>query len=137
MTALRVAGWSNLVIGLLHLLALPWERRMSYWVGIGPAMERLAHTHVLLPYATWIATAAAFGACGLYTLWAAGSSRSLPSTRAAIVVITCIYVVRAVGGSGVGGFIEDASVKEAVFSTAALTLAVLYVMGVWALFRPS
>src|SRR5262249_3525392 len=99
MTALRVAGWSNLAIGLLHLIALPWERRMSYWVGIGPAMDRLEHRHFLLPYAMWIAAAAAFGACGLYTLSAAGSSRSVPLTRAAIVVVTCIYVVRAVGGS--------------------------------------
>jgi len=137
MTALRVAGWSNLAIGLLHLIALPWERRMSYWVGIGPAMDRLEHRHFLLPYAMWVAAAAAFGACGLYTLSAAGSSRSLPLTGAAIVVITCIYVVRAVGGSGLGGFIEDASVKEAAFSTVALTLAVLYVVGVWSLFRPS
>jgi len=137
MTALRIAGWSNLVIGLLHLGALPWERRLSYWVGIGPAMDRLEHTHALLPYAMWIAAAAAFGTCGLYTLSAAGSSRSLPFTRAAIVVITCIYVVRAVGGSGLGGFIEDASVKEAAFSTVALMLAVLYVVGVWSLFRPS
>ena len=125
MTALRIAAWSNLLIGLLHIAALPWERRMSYWVGIGPAMDRLERTHFLLPYAMWIAAAAAFGACGLYTLSAAGSSRSLPFTKAAIVVITCIYVVRAVGGSGLGGFIEDANLKEAAFSTVALTLALL------------
>jgi len=41
MTALRIAGWTNLAIGLLHIAALPWERRMSYWVGIGPDMDRL------------------------------------------------------------------------------------------------
>ena len=60
MTALRIAGWTNLAIGLLHIAARPWERRMSYWVGIGPDMDRLGRMHFLLPYALWIATAAAF-----------------------------------------------------------------------------
>ena len=41
MTALRIAGWTNLAIGLLHIAARPWERRMSYWVGIGPDMVGL------------------------------------------------------------------------------------------------
>jgi hypothetical protein len=133
MTALRIAGWSNLLIGLLHIAALPWERRMSYWVGIGPSMDRLERMHFLLPYALWIATAAAFGACGLYTLSAAGSFRSLPFAKAAIVAIACIYVLRAVGGTGMGGFLEDASAKEAAFST--IALGVLYAVGAWSLFR--
>lgn len=42
MSALRAAGWANVAIGLLHLAGLPWERRLSYWVGIGPDMDRLA-----------------------------------------------------------------------------------------------
>ena len=54
MTALRIAGWTNLAIGLLHIAARPWERRMSYWVGIGPDMDRLGRMHFLLPYALWI-----------------------------------------------------------------------------------
>ena len=105
MTALRIAGWTNLAIGLLHIAALPWERRMSYWVGIGPDMDRLGRMDFLLPYALWIATAAAFGAFGLYTLSAAGSFRSLPFAKAA------------------------------VFSTIALTIGVVYLVGAWSLFK--
>ena len=64
MTALRIAGWANLLIALFHIAGLPWEHRMSYWVGIGPDMDLLERVHFLLPYALWIATAAAFAVFG-------------------------------------------------------------------------
>jgi hypothetical protein len=129
MNALRAAGWANVAIGLLHLAGIPWERRLSYWVGIGPDMERLEHMHALLPALLWVATAAAFLAFGAYTLSVAGSVRSLPFAGPVVVGITWVYFLRAIGGSGMGGLIEDRGVQEVVFSGIALGVAVLYAAG--------
>ena len=70
---------------------------------------------------------------GLYALAAAGDIGWLPFLRPAIILISWVYLVRAVGGTGMGGFIEDATFKEAAFSTVALTIGVLYAIGARAL----
>ena len=129
MTALWLAGWASILIGVGHVLSLPWERRLSYWVGIGPDMDRLAAVHWVLPAVLTTATAGAFAAFGLYALSAAGTIRGLPLVRPAITGIAWLYLLRAVGGTGMGGFIEDASVKELTFSTIAGVIGVLYVVG--------
>ena len=98
-------------------------------------MDRLAGIHAALPYVLSIATGAVFGLFGLYTLSGAGDLRRLPFIMPAVVIIMWIYFVRAVGGSGLGGFIEDTSVKEVVFSTIALAMGTLYAVGARALYH--
>ena len=61
--------------------------------------------------------------------------RPLPFSSLVILAITWIYVVRAVGGVGIGGFLEDVQVREFVFSSVALAVAVLYGIGARALLR--
>ena len=131
--ALGIAGWANIVIGALHVLILVRAREMFYWVGIGPEMDRLAAVHFLLPYLLSVATGAVFCVFGLYALAAAGDIGWLPFLRPAIILISWVYLVRAVGGTGMGGFIEDATFKDAAFSTVALTIGVLYAIGARAL----
>ena len=135
MLALKLGGWANIVIGTLHVVGLIWARRMFYWVGIGPDMDRLGAVHALLPYVLSIVTGAVFCVFGLYAIAGAGDLRPLPLVRPAIIAITWMYLLRAIGGTGLGGFIEDASFKEAAFSTVALGIGVLYAIGARAVFR--
>ena len=60
MNALRIAGWSNIVIGILHVVTLVRAREMFSWVGIGQEMDRLGRVHFLLPYLLSAATGAVF-----------------------------------------------------------------------------
>lgn len=107
---------------------------MFYWVGIGPEMDRLGGVHFLLPYLLSIATGVGFCVSGLYALSAAGDFRPLPLVKPAIVAIAGIYLLRAVGGTGMGGFIEDGSLKQVAFSSIALVIGVLYAVGAWSIF---
>ena len=40
-----------------------------------------------------------------------------------------IYFVRAIGGAGIGGYIEDERLRDVVFSSVALAIAILYAIG--------
>ena len=131
MNALTVAGWSNIVIGILHVVTLIRAREMFYWVGIGPDMDRLSRVHVVLPYLLSVAAGAAFCVCGLYGLSAARVVRPLPLLGPGLMAIAGIFLLRAVGGTGLGGFLEDSCLKENAFSAVALVIGILYAVGAW------
>ena len=132
MLALRIGGWANILIGMGHLLAIVRLREISEWVG-GPDEGRLGALHPSLPYLLTFATGLVFVAFGLYALSACGDIRRLPFSTLVVLGITWIYVVRTVGGVGIGGFLEDAWAREFVFSSIALVIAVLYGIGARAL----
>ena len=126
--ALRVAGWANIVIGAGHVFSMVRMRETLEWVG-GPDFDRLSELHPTLPYLATLGAALAFVAAGLYALAAAGDVPRLPLTNLAILAIMWIYFVRAIGGAGVGGYIEDERLRDVVFSTVALAIAILHAIG--------
>ncbi len=130
--ALRIAGWANIVIGGGHVVSMLWMRETLEWVG-GPDFDRLHGIHPTFPYLATLGAALAFVAFGLYALAAAGDLPRLPLTNLAILGIMWIYFVRAIGGVGIGGFIEDERFRDVAFSSVALVIAVLYAIGARAL----
>lgn len=126
---LRIGGWANLAIALGHLLGLLRARRFFEFSDVRPEMERLAQINPALPAALTVATAANFGLFGLYALSAAGDFRPLPLTRVVLPAIAAVYVARAIGGTGLGGYLEDRSWKSRLFSTAALGIGLCYATG--------
>ncbi len=131
-TALRFGAWANIVIGVGHIIAMARLREISEWVG-GPG-DRIAAIHPSLPYVLTFATALIFIGFGVYGLSACGDFRRLPFARYAVVGITWLYLIRAVGGSGAGGFIEDTGTKELAFSAIALAISILYAFGARSVF---
>ncbi len=129
--ALRIGGWANIAIGVGHLLAMFRLREISAWVG-GPSVADPAF-HPLFPYVLTFVTALAFIGFGLVALSACGDIRRLPFQTAGVVVIAWIYLLRAVGGTGMGGLMEDTDVKNFCFSLVALAVSVLYGLGARAL----
>lgn len=128
LVALRIAGYANILIGIGHVLSMPWMRETLEWVG-GPDFDRLHGLHPTLPYLATLGAALAFVTFGLYALSAAGDLPRLPLTNLAILGIMWIYFVRAIGGAGIGGYIEDESLRDVVFSSVAFVLAILYAIG--------
>ncbi len=134
MAALRIGGWTNILIGVGHIVAMARLREISDWVG-GPSFDGPLAPHPSFPYLLTFGTGLVFVGFGLYALSACGDVRPLPFSSLVILAITWIYVVRAVGGVGIGGFLEDVQVREFVFSSVALAVAVLYGIGARALLR--
>lgn len=129
--ALRIGGWANIAIGVGHLLAMFRLREISDWVG-GPSVQHPTF-HPLFPYALTFVTALAFIGFGLVALSACGDIRRLPFRTEAVVAIAWVYLLRAVGGTGLGGLMEDADLKNFCFSLVALSICALYGLGARAL----
>ncbi len=135
MTALRIGGWANILIGVGHILAMARLREILDWVG-GPDFEGLHALHASFPYLLTFGTGLVFVGFGLYALSACGDIRPLPFSSLVTLAIMWIYAVRAVGGVGIGGFLEDMQGREFVFSSIALAVALLYGIGARSLLRP-
>lgn len=135
MTALRIAGWTTLLIALGHALAVLRMRDAAHWTGVGPEFDRLGERFFLLPHLMTLGAAAVFAAFGVYALSGAGDIRPLPWLRSALAAIAALFLVRALGGLGFGGLLEDEGVKQQAFSCASLALGLLYLAGAWGL-RP-
>ena len=129
--ALRIGGWANIAIGVGHLLAMLRLSEISAWVG-GPSVAEPVF-HPLFPYVLTFVTALVFIALGLVALSACGDIRPIPFQTAGVVAIAWIFLLRAIGGTGMGGFMEDTDVKNFCFSLVALAVGVLYGLGARAL----
>ena len=131
LTALRVGGWANILIGVGHWVAMGRLREISEWAG-GPLVDRPG-VFMLVPYALTLVTGGIFIIFGLYALSAVGDVRRLPYSTPVVVFVCWIFLLRGLGGTGMGGFIEDIDVKNLAFSSIALVVGVLYALGARAL----
>ncbi len=75
LTALRVGGWANILIGVGHWVAMVRLREISEWVG-GPLVDRPG-VFMLVPYALTLGAGCIFIIFGLYALSAVGDVRRL------------------------------------------------------------
>ncbi len=131
LTALRAGGWANILIGVGHWVAMVRLRGISEWVG-GPLVDRPG-VFMLVPYTLTLVTGCIFIIFGLYALSAVGDVRGLPYSTPVVVFVCWIFLLRALGGTGMGGILEDVDVKNLAFSSIALVVGVLYALGARAL----
>ncbi len=125
--ALRIGGWANILIGVGHWVAMVRLRQISEWVG-GPLVDRPG-VLALVPYALTLVTGCIFIIFGVYALSAVGDVRRLPYSTPLVVFVSWIFLLRGLGGTGMGGFIEDVDVKNFAFSSIALLVGALYALG--------
>lgn len=126
---LRIAGWLNLLIALLHLLGLFWADWMFEVTDIATEMEQLTVLHPVLPYLLTVTVALIFAYFGLYALSGAGRGPRLPFLRPVLLIIAIIYLLR-----GVGGLIADFITGQltpllGLYSLMALVIGLLYWSG--------
>lgn len=126
--ALRIGGWSNLVIAAGHVIGLIWAWSLFGTVGIEHEMRELATKGAALPYIVTLVTAAAFVVFGLYGLSGAGDLRRLPVLRAALVSIAAIFILRGTLFGGIGA-VYDGDGAQVAFAAIALLVGLCYAYG--------
>lgn len=127
--ALRIGGWTNIAIGVGHLLAVVRLRWVCEQLGMLAQIDRWARLHPQLPVLATIAAGCFFCVLGLYGLSAAGDVPPLPFVKPAILAIAVVYLLRAIGGTGTGGFLEDRTAMQVAFSAIALLVGVVHTVG--------
>ncbi|MCD7968904.1 MAG: hypothetical protein LUF87_00925 [Alistipes sp.] len=129
---LKLGGYINLFISLLHFAALFCLWDAFRITGVYEIMERLAAVREYLPAVSTVFVAVIFAVFGLYALVAAGALRlKLPLLRLGIYGIGAIYTLR-----GISGLIMDHSdILQVLFSLTALWIGILYLAGGWSAFN--
>ena len=127
---LKLAGYVNILIAIVHIVGLFWADKMFEVTSIGKEMTELAQTHPSLPYLLTIFVAIVFFAFGLYGLSADNHFRRLPFLKPVIFVIAGIYLLR-----GIGELIFDLEKQqvnqfwEIIYSLIAVFIGLLYLIG--------
>jgi len=126
--ALRIAGWSSIVIAAAHAAGLIWAWSFFTSVGIEPEMRELATQGAALPYVLTLITAAVFLVFGVYALAGAGDLRHPPLLRAGLFAVAAIYLWRATFYEGFGA-VRDGDVTQIGFALIALVVGLCYAYG--------
>lgn len=127
---LKLGGYINILIAIVHIVGLIWAEQMFEVTGIGKEMNELAQTHSSLPYLLTIFVSIVFFLFGLYGLSADGKFRKLPFLKFGIFGIAGIYIFR-----GLGELIFDMSKQDApqmaetIYSLIALGIGLLFLVG--------
>ena len=126
---LRIGGYINIIISVLHIVGLFWAEQMFEVTGIGKEMAELGQVHLSLPYLLTIFVAVVFFIFGLYGLSADNKFIKLPFLKTAIFLIAGIYLLRGVGEL-VLDYIEGTnSTVETIYSLIALSVGLLFLFG--------
>ncbi len=127
---LKIGGILNIIIGTAHIIGLLWAKQMFEITGISEEMNRLAQTHVSLPYLLTVFVSIFFFIFGLYGLSGAGQIKPMPFVKKGTFVIAGIYLIR-----GLGELIFDIAMQEAsplaetIYSIIAISIGLLYLLG--------
>lgn len=127
---LRLGGYINVLISVVHIIGLIWAEQMFGVTGIEKEMNELAQIHYSLPYLLTIFAAIVFFIFGLYGLSADGKFTELPFLKLGIFAIAGIYIIR-----GIGELIFDISQQDAppmtetMYSLVALGIGLLFLFG--------
>ncbi|MEN9639058.1 MAG: hypothetical protein RLZZ262_926 [Bacteroidota bacterium] len=128
---LRLGGYLNIIIAILHVVGLIWADKMFEITGIADEMKEAAEVvHPLYPYALTVIVAVVFFVFGLYGLSADNKFRKLPYLKPVIFVIAGIYLLR-----GVGELIFDIAWQNAqqgleiAYSLVAIFIGLLFLIG--------
>ena len=72
---LKLGGYINILIAIMHVVGLLWADKMFEVTGIAEDMAETAQVHASLPYVITIVVAIAFFIFGLYGLSAGNQIR--------------------------------------------------------------
>lgn len=130
MSMLKIAGISNFILSIVHLVSLFWAKQVFEAGGIGKEMNELSQIHPSIPYIVTIIVAIIFFVFGLYAFSADGRIRKLPLLKLGIFGIASLYLLRSLMGVVEILIRNDISVGlEVCYSLVALTIGLLYLLG--------
>ena len=128
---LRLGGYLNILIAILHIVGLFWADKMFEVTGISDGMALAAqNTHPMYPYFITVVVAIFFFVFGMYGLSADGKIRKLPYLKPVIFLIAGIYLLR-----GIGELIFDMEMQQAnqiletSYSLIAVLIGLLFLIG--------
>ncbi|MGE0930988.1 hypothetical protein [Peijinzhouia sedimentorum] len=128
---LRLGGYINLLIAILHIIGLFWADKMFEITGIADGMALAAQKiHPMYPYFITIVVAIFFFVFGLYGLSADNRIRKLPFVKPVTFLIAGIYLLR-----GIGELIFDMNMQrtnpflETTYSLVSIFIGLLFLIG--------
>ena len=128
---LRLGGYLNILIALLHIIGLFWADKMFELSGIADGMALAAdRIHPFYPYFITVVVAFFFFLFGLYGLSADNKIRKLPFVKPITFLIAGIYLLR-----GIGELIFDMDMQqgdpilETAYSLFAVFIGLLFLIG--------
>lgn len=128
---LRLGGYLNILIAILHIVGLFWADKMFEITGIADGMALAAQNiHPMYPYFITVVVAIFFLIFGLYGLSADGKFLKLPFMKPVIYLIAGIYLLR-----GIGELIFDMEMQQAnqtletLYSLIAVFIGLLFLIG--------
>ncbi|ERM80238.1 hypothetical protein P872_14190 [Rhodonellum psychrophilum GCM71 = DSM 17998] len=128
---LRLGGYLNILIAILHIVGLFWADKMFEVTGIADGMALAAQNiHPMYPYFITVVVAIFFFIFGIYGLSADGKIRKLPFLKPVIFLIAGIYLLR-----GIGELIFDMEMQqtnqilETSYSLIAVLIGLLFLIG--------
>ena len=128
---LRLGGYLNILIAILHIVGLFWADKMFEVTGIADGMALAAQNiHPMYPYFITVVVAILFFIFGMYGLSADGKIRKLPFIKPIIFLIAGIYLLR-----GIGELIFDMEMQlanqilETSYSLIAVLIGLLFLTG--------
>lgn len=126
---LKLGGYLNILIALLHIVGLIWAEQVFEITGVGKEMKELSAIHVSIPYLSTIIVSIFFFIFGLYGLSAYNNFRALPFLKPAIFIIAGIYIFRGLGELVLDFINNTNSLNETLFSITALSIGLLFLIG--------
>lgn len=127
---LKIGGYINILIAILHIVGLFWAQQMYDYTGVGDRMRENAAIHPSLPYVITIIVSIAFFVFGLYGLLGAGVIKKMPLLKTGVFVIATIYLLRGFIGTIINLFVESPFlIHHLIFSIFALLIGLLYLIG--------
>ena len=128
---LRLGGYLNIIIAILHIVGLLWADKMFEVTGIADGMALAAQNiHPIYPYFITVVVAIFFFIFGLYGLSADGKFRKLPFMKPVIFLIAGIYLLRGIGELIFGMEMQQANqILETSYSLVAVLIGLLFLIG--------
>jgi hypothetical protein len=128
---LRLAGYLNILIALLHIVGLFWADTMFEVIGIADGMAlAVKRIHPLYPYFITVVVAIFFFVFGIYGLSADNKIRKLPLVKQVIFFLAGVYLLR-----GIVELIFDfdwqraSPILETTYSLIAVFIGLLFLIG--------
>ncbi len=128
---LKLGGYLNILIAVLHVVGLLWAEKMFEVVGIAEGMALAKQDiHPLYPYFITVVVAILFYIIGLYGLSADNRYRKLPLLKPMVFFIGGIYLLRGIGELIFDiGWQKASPLLENTYSLIAIFIGLLYLVG--------
>jgi hypothetical protein len=132
---LKLGGYCNLVISLLHIVGLFWAKEFFRVTGVAEPMNQLSLLHSSLPYLLTGLVAIVFAIFGIYAVIEEGGVIKLPFQKNMIYGIAIIYFIRGFGEWIAHAVLHSVNASETLYSSVAIAIGAMYGLGGWYLFN--